>query len=93
MSDRNKDWLKARKEWVMNNPPSHDGYYLCALCGKRVFFLDFELDHIRGRKGNYLVDQDNLQPTCSVCNRLKGSKKVDSLVSASEYELRRKLEL
>ena len=88
-----KAWLKTRANWVKNNPPNHQGYYLCGLCGKPVHYTEFELDHIEGRRGKLLSNEENLQPTHSWCNRMKGSRKVQAKVSSSEYELRRKLDL
>lgn len=90
---RTKEWLRVRKEWVKENPPDHAGYYICGLCALPVHYLDMEVDHVMGRKGSLLVDKATLQPTHSICNREKGSRKVVPKVSKQEYELRRTLDL
>ena len=93
MTKRNTEWLKVRKEWVRLNPPDHEGYYLCGICGLPVHYSDMEVDHIEGRDGGNLVDKENLQPSHSVCNRLKGSVKLVPKVSKAEYDFRRMLDL
>lgn len=92
---KTKLWIKVRKEWVKLNPPDHQGGYTCALCGKWVSKEDMELDHIisRSRAPQSFDDLDNLQPTCSTCNRAKGSREMQAEVPLSEYELRKKLNL
>lgn len=91
--NRTADWLRVRREWVKDNPPNHQGYYVCALCGKPLHFSDMEVDHIDGRLGDRLVDKANLQPTHAWCNRKKGSRKISGKVSKTEYEVRRLLDL
>lgn len=88
-------WRKVREAWIRANPPSHEGHYVCGICGKSVHIDDMELDHVNPRSGNpeSFSDYANLQPTHSWCNRKKGSKRLKPLVSASEYILRQKLEL
>lgn len=90
---RTKEWLRVRKEWVKDNPPDHEGYYVCGLCGRPVHYQEMEVDHVMGRKGVLLVDKANLQPTHVICNQEKGSRKIAPVVSKAEYELRRTLDL
>ena len=90
---RNKLWLKVRREWIRENPPNHQGFYCCGICGLPVHFSDMEVDHVVGRVGGNLVDKENLQPSHTICNRLKGSKKWTPKVSKTEYEFRRTLDL
>lgn len=89
------DWNKVRAAWKRANPPSHEGYYLCALCGKPVHMDDVEIDHIQPRSSSpHLVSEhSNLQPTHGTCNSLKGSKRLKPLVAAEDYEFRSKLNL
>lgn len=55
---------------------------------------DMELDHINGRDGGLFSDLENLQPAHSYCNRfVKGSRKLQPLITLQEYEFRRKLDL
>jgi 5-methylcytosine-specific restriction endonuclease McrA len=90
---RTKEWLRVRKEWVKENPPDHEGYYVCGLCGLPVHYLEMEVDHVMGRRGALLVDKAHLQPTHGTCNHEKGSRKVEPKVSKAEYDLRRTLDL
>ena len=93
MAHRSDEWLRVRKEWVKENPPDHTGYYVCGICGLPVHFSDLEVDHVVGRVGGNLVDKENLQPSHTICNRLKGSRKLAPKVSKTEYEFRRTLDL
>ena len=70
-----KEWLKVRREWVKLHRPNHQGYYVCAICSKWVPEKGMELDHIlsRSRHPELRFELTNLQPTCSPCNRKKGS--------------------
>lgn len=93
MAHRSDEWLRVRKEWVKENPPNHQGFYVCGICAKPVHFSNMEVDHIDGRLGRNLVDKENLQPSHSKCNRLKGSRKLKPKVSGTEYAFRRTLDL
>lgn len=89
------EWRRVRASWVANNPPTHEGQYVCGLCGRAVSIDDMELDHINPRSGNpeSLSDSTNLQPTHATCNRSKGSRRVQPKVPLSEYELRKQIGL
>lgn len=69
-----KEWLKVRKAWLELHPPNHQGYWVCANCGKWVGSV--EVDHIlsRSRRPDLRFDLTNLQPLCHRCNERKGSK-------------------
>lgn len=88
-------WNRTRRVWVLNNPPNHQGQYVCGICGKTVHISDMELDHIIPRSGEPTSKHDstNLQPSHAFCNQLKGSKRMKPLISPEEYELRRELDL
>jgi 5-methylcytosine-specific restriction endonuclease McrA len=90
-----QEWVRVRAAWIRANPPSHEGHYVCGICGKTVHIDEMELDHIDPRSGapESFSDFANLQPSHSICNRLKGSKRLQPKVSLQEYELRRKLDL
>lgn len=90
------EWKRTRRRWVVENPPNHEGFYVCGICGKSVHMSDMELDHIIPRSGDPASRYDfaNLQPTHGwPCNQKKGSKRLKPLVSAQEYELRKLLDL
>lgn len=89
-------WEKIRKAWIKANPPDHQGYYVCGICGTPVHIDDMELDHIIPRSGSpeSFADFSNLQPAHGFpCNQQKASKRLKPVVSADEYELRRILDL
>lgn len=73
-----KEWLQTRREWVKLNPPNHQGFWVCGLCGRWVHESEMELDHIepRGSHPELRYEHSNLQPTHIACNRLKGSQRV-----------------
>ena len=89
------EWTKIRKAWVKQNPPNHQGHYVCGICGRTLDSYDMELDHITPRSGTPESTADflNLQPTHSICNRLKGSRRLKPLISQKEYEFRKLLDL
>lgn len=93
---KDREWRKVRAAWIKENPPSHEGHYVCGICGKTVHIDDMELDHIEPRSGSpeSMYDFSNLQPSHGwPCNRLKGSRRIKPIVSPSEYELRKILNL
>lgn len=89
------EWLKFRKIWLKNNQPNHEGQFLCGICGKPVDAKDMEIDHIlpRSNRPDLAYCPDNMQPTHSICNYRKGSKKWKPKINKNEYKLRRELEL
>lgn len=89
------DWRKVRSAWVLKNPPNHEGYYLCGICGQSVHIDDMELDHINPRSGQpeSIAEAVNLQPTHSRCNWSKGSRRLKPTVSPLEYQFRKELDL
>jgi 5-methylcytosine-specific restriction endonuclease McrA len=94
-SEEDAEWRRVRALWVANNPPNHEGYYVCGVCGKSVHYTEMELDHIDPRSGNPASKYDlaNLQPTHGRCNYRKGSRRLKPLISNAEYALRQKLNL
>lgn len=75
-------WKRARTKWLKNNPPSHEGYYYCYLCGVALTMDTVTLDHrkARSRYPGLRYEQTNLSPCCSNCQQLKGSKDLSELV-------------
>lgn len=65
------EWLKARRQWVKSNPPNHQGYWECGICGRWVHEDEMELDHIekRGSHPEKVFEQENLRPTHPLCNQ------------------------
>lgn len=92
---KDREWIKIRTAWIKANPPNHEGQYVCGICGRAVHSSEMELDHINPRSGSPESFSDflNLQPAHAFCNQTKGSRRLKPLVSAKEYELRKKLNL
>lgn len=80
---------------MTNNRPSHEGYYVCGICGAPVHESEMELDHINPRSGNpeSFADSQNLQPAHALCNQEKGSRRLTPVISSAEYMLRQKLDI
>ena len=76
MSEQTK-WTKFRRDWIKDNPPNHQGAYICGICGRWVYLDDLELDHITPQGWTHArqYDRTNIQPTHARCNRQKGSKR------------------
>lgn len=79
-----KQWLTTRQKWIKDNPPNHQGYWICYLqispeCQKFLTIDTLTLDHMhsRSRHSDERFKQSNLQPCCYPCNELKGSKDVE----------------
>lgn len=91
----NANWRKVRAVWVTNNPPNHEGFYVCGICGESVHISDMELDHIVARSSSPAsrYELDNLQPTHALCNQKKGSTYIEPVISAEEYKFRKELGL
>jgi len=71
-----REWLNTRSRWLKENPPNHQGYYICYLCDKWVDSSEITLDHIipRSIDRSLIHDFSNLKPCCYKCNAEKGSK-------------------
>jgi 5-methylcytosine-specific restriction endonuclease McrA len=68
-------WEKTRREWLRDNPPNFEGYYVCYICSKWILAADVTLDHViaRSKRPDLLTDMTNLRPCCGLCNSMKGS--------------------
>ena len=87
------DWRSLRQLWVKQNPPTHEGYYTCGICGSWVKSDEMQLDHIKPRSGGSANRLSNLQPSHGVCNMRKGSKRWEPKIPPEEYEIHKKLNL
>lgn len=74
-------WKICREEWLIENPPNHQGYYICYICGRWIPAEEITLDHIisRSRAPGKRYDKTNLAPACWSCNGLKGSKSLEAV--------------
>lgn len=78
---KGKEWLKIRRQWIKDNPPSFEGFYTCYLCNKEIPADELTLDHVvsRGRGGSSRYE--NLNPAHYICNTSKGSQGLDKYTS------------
>jgi len=62
------------------NPPNHQGYNVCYLCGKWIQENEITVDHIvpRSRAPDLRYTFSNLALACGSCNNAKGSKLVNT---------------
>jgi len=76
-----KKWLATRRDFLSHNPPNHQGYYVCYLCGIWVPQNEITIDHIvsRSRAPELRFVFSNLAVCCSSCNEAKGSRSVKIL--------------
>lgn len=73
-------WYKVRKLWLKLNPPTHEGYYQCALCPEMVHVSEVTLDHIltRSQAPQLVYKLSNLQPAHWLCNTARGSMSMEA---------------
>lgn len=89
MTKHERLWAKARKIWIKNNPPSHQGYYECTYCHKWVPADEITIDHIwpRSARPDLRYVQSNLVPACWSCNGNKGSSHPVIMLSKIDQNL------
>lgn len=65
-----RSWAAKKKKWFKENPPNHEGYYICGICRGWVHESDVDLDHIinRSLRPDLREDDSNLQPAHRSCN-------------------------
>lgn len=76
MKKKRKQYSKEVRELIYKQA---DGY--CQLCGKKLTYKQVTLDHITPLAMGGADSVENLQLSCSQCNRLKGSILPDTFVS------------
>lgn len=76
-------------KWFGANPPDDNGYWHCylqisSLCPKRLTRQLLTLEHVypKVKYPELKYSIDNLKPSCSFCNKLKGSNTVDTLAKS-----------
>jgi hypothetical protein len=74
------------KKWVKANPPDTDGKWECYLqisekCCKRVSKRSMTKEHVEAkvRRPDLKYDTRNIRPSCSWCNKRKGSNSIEEL--------------
>ena len=64
--------------------PSSSPY--CAGCGQHFELRNLEIDHIVARSSGGLDHKENLQLLCGGCNRLKGDRRMEYLLSSLKMD-------
>lgn len=89
MTKHEKLWRKARRLWIKNNPPNHQGYWECYICHKWIDESELTVDHMVARSSDpsqrYI--QENLRACCWECNGKKGSKHLKVIEEAIDPNL------
>lgn len=70
-----KATMAATAQWRKDNPPNHQGYYICYICGKWITPEELNVEHTKSkaRHPELRTDQSKFKPCCSDCNEKKGS--------------------
>lgn len=78
--------LKMAQEWFRGNPPDANGNWECylqisTLCPKKLNRTTITLEHVHAkvRRPDLKYVSANLKPSCSFCNKMKGSRSVQEL--------------
>lgn len=68
--------MAATAEWRRLNPPNHQGYYICYMCGKWITPEELNVEHVlsKARHPELRTVLDNFKPSCPDCNAKKGSQ-------------------
>lgn len=97
-----KEGDKARKKrqstankWFKANPPDEHGDWICylqisELCPKKLNRQLITLEHVKSkvRHPELKYDINNIKPSCSFCNYLKGSRDLEELARIWPHLLR-----
>lgn len=90
---KSSDWLRFRRHWLNDNPPSDNHCYLCGICGKWVSEEEVTLDHINPRRADNMFQYDNIQPAHRYCNYKKGSNRWKPKITKQQYQYLKMLDL
>jgi hypothetical protein len=58
--------------WIYNNGRKFDGN--CFVCNKQINSYNFKCAHVISKYNRGTTDIKNLKPTCSLCNKLCGTR-------------------
>lgn len=67
--------IDQSKQWRQKNPPNHQGYYVCYMCGRWILPEEMNVEHTKSkvRHPELRFDEGKLKPACGDCNEKKGS--------------------
>lgn len=78
--------MLIRQKWIQKNPPDYRGYWACylqihPLCPKLLDIYMMTLEHVipKSKGEEHRRDLQNILPSCSFCNGLKGSRSIENL--------------
>ena len=78
--------MSTRSAWYKVNPPNEDGKWECylqisSLCPRYLSKSLLTLEHVQPKvKAPELkYDISNIRPSCSWCNKMKGSRTIEKL--------------
>lgn len=81
-----KKRLATRRAWFKDNPADENGNWECYLqissqCPVKLTYLTITLEHVQAkvRAPQLKYDPTNIRPSCSYCNKLKGSRSLEEL--------------
>lgn len=69
-----KKTAAAVAKWKKTQKPTHEGYFICYMCGKWVPYLTAEHVKSKTHRPDLRTDPSNFKPTCDPCNDKKRSK-------------------
>lgn len=83
---KERAWLESnltRAKWMKQNPPSHEGYWMCIVGGGAMTKHSLTLDHDipRSRAPEKKHDLKNLNPMCNFHNNDKGSRSLEEYLA------------
>ena len=91
--DREAAWEAFKRRWYIANPPLDNHSYLCSICGHWVLEDETTLDHVLGRDGDLMFDEDNVKPAHGYCNYKKGSNRWKPKITKQQYQYLKMLDL
>lgn len=65
--------------WYAETAKNNGSGVFCSICGKKLTFDNFEVDHIYPWAKGGKTEPSNLQPLCKDCNRKKGASNHDEI--------------
>lgn len=70
-----KNLAAQSRQYRKENPPNHEGYYICYLCGRWILPEEMNVEHTKSKTRNpgFRFDKGKLKPACGPCNESKGS--------------------
>ena|ERR1019366_3790055 len=78
--------IETANKWFKKNPPDEDGHWICylqisSLCPVKLDRGMLSLEHVepKVKRPDLKYNTDNIRPSCSFCNKMKGSRTLEQL--------------